>query len=174
MTPIVLILILVGGAIAWWVRRGKGGRNASASAGGPDPDLPDVVLGEGRESTPRAAADGLIAVSGLTKRYKGVVAVDDLSFVVRPGRITGFLGPNGAGKTTTLRMILGLAAPNGGTATIGGVGYGELAEPLRRVGGLLEASAAHKDRTGRNHLRILCRSVRIPMQRADEVLELVG
>jgi ABC-2 type transport system ATP-binding protein len=116
----------------------------------------------------------LITVSGLTKRYKGVVAVDDLSFVVRPGRITGFLGPNGAGKTTTLRMILGLAAPSAGTATIGGVGYGELAEPSRRVGGLLEASAAHKGRTGRNHLRILCRSVGIPMQRADEVLELVG
>jgi ABC-2 type transport system ATP-binding protein len=136
--------------------------------------VPDVVLGEGRGSTARIATDGLITVSGLTKRYKGVVAVDDLSFVVRPGRITGFLGPNGAGKTTTLRMILGLAAPSAGTATIGGVGYGELAEPSRRVGGLLEASAAHKGRTGRNHLRILCRSVGIPMQRADEVLELVG
>jgi ABC-2 type transport system ATP-binding protein len=170
--PFVLLLLVVGGAIAWWWVR-RDGRNA-APAGATDPGVPDVVLGEGRGSTPRLEADGLITVSGLTKRYKDVVAVDDLSFDVRPGRITGFLGPNGAGKTTTLRMILGLAAPSAGSATIGGVGYAELAEPLRRVGGLLEASAAHKGRTGRNHLRILCRSVGIPLQRADEVLELVG
>jgi ABC-2 type transport system ATP-binding protein len=168
--PLLLLVLLLGGAIVWWVRRGKGG----APAGESDPGVPDVALGEVRGSTPRVATDGLIAVSGLTKRYKGVVAVDDLSFVVRPGRVTGFLGPNGAGKTTTLRMILGLAVPSNGTATIGGVGYAELAEPLRRVGGLLEASAAHKGRSGRNHLRILCRSVGIPLQRADEVLELVG
>src|SRR6185369_7755823 len=168
--PLLLLVLLLGGAIVWWVRRGKGGTPAGES----DPGVPDVALGEVRGSTPRVATDGLIAVSGLTKRYKGVVAVDDLSFVVRPGRVTGFLGPNGAGKTTTLRMILGLAVPSNGTATIGGVGYAELAEPLRRVGGLLEASAAHKGRSGRNHLRILCRSVGIPLQRADEVLELVG
>jgi ABC-2 type transport system ATP-binding protein len=170
---IVLIPLLVAGAIVWWLLRGRGGRNTS-SAGDSDPGLPDVALGEARAANTRAAADGLITVSGLSKRYKGVVAVDDVSFVVRPGRITGFLGPNGAGKTTTLRMLLGLAAASAGTATIGGAGYGELAEPLRRVGGLLEASAAHKGRSGRNHLRILCRSVGIPLERADEVLALVG
>ncbi len=172
--PTLLVLVLLGGGIVWWVIR-RGGDTTTPPPGESDPGVPAAVaVGAGRGSAPRPAEDGLIAVSGLTKRYKDVVAVDDLSFVVRPGRVTGFLGPNGSGKTTTLRMILGLAAPHAGTATIGGVRYVELAEPLRRVGGLLEASAAHRGRTGRNHLRILCRSVGIPLQRADEVLDLVG
>ena len=117
---------------------------------------------------------GKIVVSGLTKQYKDVKAVDDLSFVVHPGRVTGFLGPNGAGKTTTLRMLLGLITPAAGTATIGGVRYADLDQPIRRVGGTLEASAAHKARRGRDHLRIICRSAGIPLARADEVLDLVG
>jgi ABC-2 type transport system ATP-binding protein len=119
-------------------------------------------------------ADGQIVVAGLTKHYKKVRAVDNLSFQVEPGRVTGFLGPNGAGKTTTLRMILNLVTPNAGTATIGGHRYSELTEPLRTVGAILEASAAHKARTGRNHLRIVCAAAGFPAQRADEVLELVG
>ena len=119
-------------------------------------------------------SQGRIDVRGLTKEYRGVMAVDDLSFTVEPGRVTGFLGPNGAGKTTTLRMLLGLVEPTAGTATIGGVRYVDLDQPIRRVGAILEAGAAHKDRTGRDHLRIVCQSAGIPLARADEVLELVG
>ena len=119
-------------------------------------------------------SDGQIVVSGLTKKYKTVTAVDDLSFVVEPGRVTGFLGPNGAGKTTTLRMVLNLVTPTAGTATIGGVRYADLRDPIRHVGGILEASAAHRGRTGLNHLRIICLSAGIPFSRADEVLETVG
>src|SRR5689334_1620719 len=119
-------------------------------------------------------SDGQIVVSGLTKVYKTVRAVDNLSFTVEPGRVTGFLGPNGAGKTTTLRMILNLVRPTGGTATIGGQRYADLHEPLRYVGAVLEASSAHKGRTGRNTLRVTCAAAGLPASRADEVLELVG
>jgi ABC-2 type transport system ATP-binding protein len=119
-------------------------------------------------------SDGQIVVSGLTKQYKRVRAVDNLSFVVEPGRVTGFLGPNGAGKTTTLRMVLNLVTPTAGTATIGGQRYADLPDPLGTVGAILEASAAHKGRTGRNHLRIICAAAGLPAKRADEVLELVG
>ncbi|WP_027343511.1 ABC transporter ATP-binding protein [Hamadaea tsunoensis] len=118
--------------------------------------------------------DGEIVVSGLTKHYKQVRAVDGLSFTVKPGRVTGFLGPNGAGKTTTLRMVLNLVTPTAGTATIGGSRYADLAAPLQSVGAVLEASSAHKGRTGRNHLRVLCAAAGLPDTRADEVLELVG
>jgi ABC-2 type transport system ATP-binding protein len=117
---------------------------------------------------------GQIVVSGLTKQYKNVRAVDDLSFTVEPGRVTGFLGPNGAGKTTTLRMLLNLVTPTGGTATIGGHRYADLPDPLRHVGAVLEASSAHKGRTGINHLRVICAAAGLPKQRADEALALVG
>jgi ABC-2 type transport system ATP-binding protein len=119
-------------------------------------------------------SDGQIVVSRLTKRYKKLLAVDDLSFSVRPGRVTGFLGPNGAGKTTTLRMLLNLVTPTAGTATIGGRRYADLTDPLRTVGAVLEASSAHRGRTGRNHLRVLCAAAGLPKRRADEALELVG
>jgi ABC-2 type transport system ATP-binding protein len=119
-------------------------------------------------------SDGQIVVSGLTKHYKKVKAVDNLSFTVEPGRVTGFLGPNGAGKTTTLRMTLNLITPTAGTATISGQRYANLHEPIRHVGAVLEASSAHKGRTGRNHLRIICASAGLPESRADEVLDLVG
>jgi ABC-2 type transport system ATP-binding protein len=118
--------------------------------------------------------DGEIVVSGLTKHYKQVKAVDGLSFTIKPGRVTGFLGPNGAGKTTTLRMLLNLVTPTAGTATIGGRRYADLTDPLCHVGAVLEASSAHKGRTGRNHLRIICAAAGLPDSRADEVLELVG
>src|SRR5262245_35075957 len=118
--------------------------------------------------------DGEIVVSGLTKHYKQVKAVDGLSFTIEPGRVTGFLGPNGAGKTTTLRMVLNLVTPTAGTATIGGQRYADLTEPLRAVGAVLEASAAHKGRSGRNHLRIVCAAAGFPQKRVDEVLEIVG
>jgi ABC-2 type transport system ATP-binding protein len=118
--------------------------------------------------------DGQIVVSGLTKHYKRVKAVDNLSFTVEPGRVTGFLGPNGAGKTTTLRMILNLITPTAGTATIGGQRYADLHEPIRHVGAVLEASSAHKGRTGRNTLRVTCAAAGLPDARADEVLQMVG
>ena len=118
--------------------------------------------------------DGQIVVSGLTKVYPKVRAVDGLSFTVEPGRVTGFLGPNGSGKTTTLRMVLNLVTPTSGNSTIGGVRYADLDEPLGSVGAVLEASSAHKGRTGRNHIRVLCAAAGYPARRADEVLELVG
>jgi len=117
--------------------------------------------------------EGQIVVSGLAKHYKNVKAVNDLSFVVEPGRVTGFLGPNGAGKTTTLRMVLNLVTPIAGTATISGKRYADLHDPIRQVGGILEASAAHKGRTGRNHLRVICRAAGMPLERADDVLAMV-
>src|SRR5437764_8308019 len=119
-------------------------------------------------------SDGQIVVSGLTKQYKRVRAVDNLSFTVQPGRVTGFLGPNGAGKTTTLRMVLGLVLPTAGTATIGGRRYVDIDEPTRVVGAVLEASSAHRGRTGRNHLRAACIATGLSTHRAEEVLELVG
>jgi ABC-2 type transport system ATP-binding protein len=119
-------------------------------------------------------SDGQIVVSHLTKVYKKVRAVDDLSFTVEPGRVTGFLGPNGAGKTTTLRMLLNLVTPTGGTATIGGQRYADLHDPQRSVGAVLEASSAHKGRTGINTLRVSCAAAGLPAKRADEVIELVG
>ncbi|MEV4758300.1 ATP-binding cassette domain-containing protein [Micromonospora sp. NPDC049559] len=121
-----------------------------------------------------AATDGQIVVSNLTKQYRNVRAVDNLSFTIRPGRVTGFLGPNGAGKTTTLRMLLNLVTPTAGSATIGGRRYADLSDPLRHVGAVLEASSAHKGRTGINHLRVVCAAAGLPRSRADEALALVG
>ncbi len=117
---------------------------------------------------------GRIVVSGLSKTFGQVRAVDDLSFTVEPGSVTGFLGPNGAGKTTTLRMLLGLVTPTGGTATIGGVRYADISYPMRTVGAVLEASSFHPGRTARNHLRVYAAASGIPDKRADEVLAQVG
>ncbi|MEU4687604.1 ATP-binding cassette domain-containing protein [Actinoplanes sp. NPDC023714] len=117
---------------------------------------------------------GVINVEHLTKEYGKLRAVDDLSFTVRAGRVTGFLGPNGAGKTTTLRMLLGLVAPTSGEATIGGRRYTELTDPVRHVGAVLEASGAHRGRSGRDHLRTICTAAGLPAARVGAVLELVG
>jgi ABC-2 type transport system ATP-binding protein len=116
----------------------------------------------------------LIRLDNLTKHYGDVVAVDHLSFDVRPGVVTGFLGPNGSGKSTTMRMILGLDFPTSGSVTIDAHKYRELGYPLREVGALLEAKALHPGRTARNHLRALAASNDIPYKRVDQVLELVG
>ena len=113
-------------------------------------------------------------VQGLTKRFGDVVAVDNLSFDVKQGSITGFLGPNGAGKTTTLRMLLGLVVPTSGTATICGKPYRELADPLRRVGAVLESTGFHPGRRAGDHLRVLCVAAGLPLARVDEVLDQVG
>lgn len=115
-----------------------------------------------------------IEIAGLSKTFGSFTAVDDLSFTVEPGRITGFLGPNGAGKTTTLRMLLGLIRATSGTATIGGQRYADLTHPLGTVGSALEATGFHPGRSGRNHLRILAAASGIPTSRVDEMLELTG
>jgi ABC-2 type transport system ATP-binding protein len=116
----------------------------------------------------------VIEVHDLSKRYGDKTAVDHLTFTVEPGQITGFLGPNGAGKSTTMRLILGLDRPHSGTATIGGVPYSDLREPLRKVGALLEARAVHTGRSAYNHLWCLAQSQGLPKSRVDEVLALVG
>ncbi|WP_282694849.1 ATP-binding cassette domain-containing protein [Streptomyces sp. CC208A] len=118
-----------------------------------------------------------IDVKNLTKEYGGgraTRAVDELTFRVEPGRVTGFLGPNGAGKSTTMRLVLGLDRPTSGTATVGGHPYVTLDEPLRTVGALLDAQAAHPSRTGRDHLRMLAASNGLPARRVDEVLAETG
>ena len=136
---------------------------AQAHSRGPTYDRRDeVVNGSG------------IEVCGLTKSFGAVRAVDDLSFEVAPGAVTGFLGPNGAGKTTTLRMLLGLVRPDRGTATIGGVVYRGISAPATLVGAALDASSFHPARSGRAHLRVYCAVNGLPKQRAEEVLALVG
>ena len=115
----------------------------------------------------------MIEVENLTKRFRKTVAVDDLSFKIREGAITGFLGPNGAGKTTTLRVILGLVHPTAGRATVMGRLYRQLESPTQQVGAVLEASDFHPGRSGRNHLRVLAAATGIPRTRVEEVLEVV-
>jgi ABC-2 type transport system ATP-binding protein len=116
----------------------------------------------------------VIEVSGLTKRFGPVTAVDGLSFAVQPGKVTGFLGPNGAGKTTTMRVILGLDSPTGGTALIAGQRYRDIIRPLHEVGSLLDATAVHRGRTAWFHLLALARSNGIGQQRTREVLRMTG
>ncbi len=116
----------------------------------------------------------MIEATGLTKRYGGKIAVDDVSFTVRPGIVTGFLGPNGAGKSTTMRLIVGLDRPTSGTVTIDGTDYAKLRAPLREVGVLLDAKAVHTGRSALNHLLALAATHSIPRSRVDEVIDLTG
>jgi ABC-2 type transport system ATP-binding protein len=116
----------------------------------------------------------MIEARGLTKRYGDTVAVDDLSFAVEPGRITGFLGPNGAGKTTTMRLILGLDHPTSGAVTVNGKPFAEAAYPMHEVGALLDAKAVHGGRSAYNHLLCLAETNNLPPRRVNEVLALVG
>ncbi|MEU1838325.1 ABC transporter ATP-binding protein [Micromonospora chersina] len=116
----------------------------------------------------------MIDVTGLSKRYGDKLAVDSLTFQVRPGIVTGFLGPNGAGKSTTMRMILGLDAPTAGTVTVNGSRYADHPAPLRQIGALLEAKAVHTGRSARNHLLALAATHGIGRRRVDEVIDLVG
>jgi len=125
--------------------------------------------------TGATATRGLpIEIHGLTKRFGPVLAVNDVSFSVSPGKVTGFLGPNGSGKTTTLRMLLGLVTPSSGTATIGGQKYTDLSNPGDLVGAVLEATSFHPSRRARSHLRVVARACGHDEARADVVLELVG
>jgi ABC-2 type transport system ATP-binding protein len=114
-----------------------------------------------------------LSATNLTKRYGDVIAVDDLTFALAPGSITGFLGPNGAGKTTTLRLLLGLAEPTAGTALVFGRPYRQLEDPSRRVGAVLESGDFDPSRSGRNHLRVLALAAEIGFDRVEEVLALV-
>ncbi len=126
-----------------------------------------------RRATLQTMTKSVVSADLLTKRFGSLVAVDGLSFELAAGTVTGFLGPNGAGKTTTLRMLLGLAAPTKGTALVFGSRYRDLADPIRRVGAVLEASDFHPGRRGRDHLRSLAYATRTPQSRVDEVLRLV-
>jgi ABC-2 type transport system ATP-binding protein len=161
---ILAALLLIGGGIYLFNQRGTR-RDA--------PVAPAAAMRAAGMPAPPADAPGGIELSGLTKRYGAVTAIDGLTFAAEPGRVTGFLGPNGAGKTTALRILLGLATPTAGTATIGGLPYRDLARPIRRVGAVLEGSGAHRGRSGRDHLRVICRAGGVPLARADEVLDLV-
>src|SRR6516225_4388231 len=116
----------------------------------------------------------MIEIRGLSKRYGEKLAVNNLSFDVLPGKVTGFLGPNGAGKTTTMRLMLGLDYPNAGTVTIDGQQYVSMAYPMREVGALLDAKAVHGGRSAYNHLLCLAQTNDLPRRRVREVLELVG
>lgn len=129
------------------------------------------VDGGDREAGARSGP--AVRVGSLTKRYGEVVAIDDVTFSLAAGTVTGFLGPNGAGKTTTLRLLLGLAEPDAGEALVFGRRYRELDEPWRRVGAVLESNDFHPGRSGRDHLRALALAAEIPPRRVDEVLELV-
>ncbi len=115
-----------------------------------------------------------LKIDHLSKRYGRTTVLDDLNFVVQPGRVTGFLGPNGAGKSTAMKILLGLAAADRGEATIGGLRYRDLPDPARTVGVVLEPNAFHPGRSGRNHLLVLADAADIPTGRVDEMLELVG
>ena len=114
-----------------------------------------------------------ICFNHLTKRYGPIVAVDDFTATLQPGKITGFLGPNGAGKSTTLRMLVGLTTPTGGTATIDGLPYPKLSHPSRAIGAVTDSAVFHPRRSGRDALRVLCALGGIPPRRADEVIDLV-
>jgi ABC-2 type transport system ATP-binding protein len=116
----------------------------------------------------------MITVENLTKQYGNRTVVDDVSFTLEPGTVTGFLGPNGAGKTTTMRMMTGLVPVTSGTATVDGRPYTQLANPGATVGTLIDAAAVHPGRTGRTHLRLLCDTIGVPASRAGEVLDMVG
>jgi ABC-2 type transport system ATP-binding protein len=115
-----------------------------------------------------------ISFNKLAKRYRSILAVNDLSFDVHAGRVTGFLGPNGSGKTTTLRILLGLAAPTSGTATIGGLAYHQLPNPVRQVGASLDSNGFHPGRSAAQHLRVITTATGLPRRRIDDVLGLAG
>src|ERR1700754_2891927 len=122
----------------------------------------------------RKETDSMIEIENLTKRYGAKVAVDDLSFVVQPGTVTGFLGPNGAGKSTTMRMVVGLDLPTAGSVRVNGRSYHDFHAPLHEVGALLEARAIHTGRSAYHHLLAMAQTHAIGRARVDEVIELVG
>jgi ABC-2 type transport system ATP-binding protein len=182
---IVVLVLLVAAVVGLilWVRTRRRDRQSRHATGSPTPKA-DHAGGGGERSAAIAVHrrwdrngsghQNTIEARGLTKRYGDKLAVDDLSFDVKPGCVTGFLGPNGAGKSTTMRMIMGLDEPDAGTVAVNGRRYHDLGWPLREVGALLEARAIHPGRSARAHLWMLARTNQIPRARVDEVLDLVG
>jgi len=178
------------GAIAWPAASGNGGSGCAPkdahrkislwsdqdqTAGRRLHDLwPATLMVAGRPYGVGRKDLTMIEARGLTKRYGDTLAVDNLSFTVKPGRITGFLGPNGAGKTTTMRLILGLDRPTSGTVTVNGKRFARLAWPMHEVGALLDAKAVHGGRSAYSHLLCLAQTNNLPRRRVDEVLDLVG
>jgi ABC-2 type transport system ATP-binding protein len=132
-----------------------------------------LAASEKRSEVTPGVSDAVVTVTALSKRYGELVAVDNLTFALRAGTITGFLGPNGAGKTTTLRLLLGLAEPTSGEALVFGRRYRELEQPARRVGAVLESDDFHPGRSGRDHLRTLALAAELPPGRVEQVLNLV-
>jgi ABC-2 type transport system ATP-binding protein len=182
---IVVLVLLIAAVVGFilWLRKRRRDQDRAQAVESATPKA--SLVGDGDESRAVAPAtrrwkgygnehQNTIAARGLTKRYGNKLAVDALSFDIKPGYVTGFLGPNGAGKSTTMRMIMGLDAPDSGSVTVNGRRYHDLGLPLRDVGALLEARAIHPGRSARAHLWMLARTNQIPRARVDEVLDLVG
>ena len=179
---VICVTVPWGGLAYLFAGRERSGADPGATA--PVPPAPALAPAPRPTSAPVAgpapraprhpAAAAAIEVSGLTKRFGRVTAVDDLTFTVRPGQVTGFLGPNGAGKTTTMRVLLGLDSPTAGTALVGGRHYQQISRPLHTVGSLLDAAAVQGGRTAWFHLLALAQSNGIPRARVTRVLELTG
>jgi ABC-2 type transport system ATP-binding protein len=176
---IILISIPLGGIL--YLALGRGGTSEPAGDNrwptSPSPSPRPLVAPSAPAATSGVGVGtdaGAIVVDRLSKRFGPVVAVDDLSFTVRAGRVTGFLGPNGAGKTTTMRVILGLEAPDTGRTLVSGRSYRNVIRPLRAVGSLLDANAAHPGRTAWSHLVSVAQSTGLSRQRVEEVLEVTG
>jgi ABC-2 type transport system ATP-binding protein len=142
----------------------------TAKTPAPDLDGRPTQMPVTGKSPPR---DPVVTICSLTKRYGDVLAVDDITFSLEAGTVTGYLGPNGAGKTTTLRLLLGLAEPTAGEALVFGRRYRDLEQPIRRVGAVLESDDFHPSRSGRNHLRALALAAELPPSRVEEVLDVV-
>ncbi|MHB8645735.1 MAG: ABC transporter ATP-binding protein [Thermomicrobiales bacterium] len=132
------------------------------------------VTGDSATVMESSLPDPVVRISALTKRYGDVAVVEDVTFSLDPGTVTGFLGPNGAGKSTTLRLLLGLAEPTSGEAHVFGRRYRELDQPTRQIGAVLESNDFNPGRSGRNHLRALALAAEIPPSRVGEILEIVG
>ncbi|NUS16166.1 MAG: ATP-binding cassette domain-containing protein, partial [Streptomyces sp.] len=154
--------------------RSPGRSRVAAAATVPGPGVAYNRRHESFSSSEFAVSAAGIAVAGLRKRYGSALALDGMTFTVRPGRVTGFVGPNGAGKSTTMRVVLGLDAVEEGTALVGGRPYRGLRHPLRHLGALLDAAAPHPGRSGRNHLLWLAHSQGLDAARVDRVIEQVG
>jgi ABC-2 type transport system ATP-binding protein len=179
---LVLLIAAVVGLVLWLGMRRReqertratGSATPKAYAAGGGDERPAIASVTRRLEGSGNGHQNTIEARGLTKRYGDKLAVDALSFDVKPGYVTGFLGPNGAGKSTTMRMIMGLDTPDAGSVTVNGRRYHDLGWPLRDVGALLEARAIHPGRSARAHLWMLARTNQIPRARVDEVLDLVG
>jgi ABC-2 type transport system ATP-binding protein len=176
---LLIVIAIPWGGIAYLIagpKRLTGTITAVAPAQAPVAAAPVVPASSGTGPPPRRARPDplVLEVQGLTKRFGPVLAVDDLSFTVPPGRVTGFLGPNGAGKTTTMRVLLGLEAATSGTALVGGRHYQDIVRPLHQVGSLLDATAVHGGRTAWFHLLSLARSNGMGRRRVTELMELTG